>query len=82
ARDLPGPLQSAILNLSIGEASQPFGSIDEGVRVLMMCGRDDPGDDSAPSFDQLMGQMEEDRTNKRAQMYLRDLRRDAIIEYN
>jgi peptidyl-prolyl cis-trans isomerase SurA len=29
-----------------------------------------------------MGQMEEDRVNKRAQMYLRDLRRDAIIEYN
>jgi peptidyl-prolyl cis-trans isomerase SurA len=82
ARDLPGPLQSAVLNLSIGETSPPFGSIDEGVRVLMMCGRDDPGDDSAPSFDQLMGQMEEDRINKRAQMYLRDLRRDAIIEYN
>jgi peptidyl-prolyl cis-trans isomerase SurA len=26
--------------------------------------------------------MEDDRINKRAQMYLRDLRRDAIIEYN
>ena len=29
-----------------------------------------------------MSQMEEDRVNKRAQMYMRDLRRDAIIEYN
>jgi peptidyl-prolyl cis-trans isomerase SurA len=37
---------------------------------------------AGPSFDHLMGQMEEDRINKRAQMYLRDLRRDAIIEYN
>lgn len=82
ARDLPGPLQSAVLGLSIGETSPPFGSIDEGVRVLMMCGRDDPQSDSGPSFDDLMGQMEEDRINKRAQMYLRDLRRDAIIEYN
>jgi len=82
ARDLPGPLQSAVLNLAIGETSPPFGSIDEGVRVLMMCGRDDPQSDSGPSFDQLMGQMEEDRINKRAQIYLRDLRRDAIIDYN
>ena len=82
ARDLPAPLQPAVLALSQGETSPPFGSIDEGVRVLMLCGRDDAQLDSGPSFDQLMNQMEDDRINKRAQMYLRDLRRDAIIEYN
>jgi peptidyl-prolyl cis-trans isomerase SurA len=82
ARDLPGPLQDAVLKLSIGETSPPFGSIADGVRVLMLCGRDDPKADSGPSFDQLMSQMEDDRVNKRAQTYLRDLRRDAIIEYN
>lgn len=82
ARDLPGPLQSAVLELSLGETSPPFGSIAEGVRVLMLCGRDDPQSEGGPSFDQLMSQMEDDRINKRAQMYLRDLRRDAIIEYN
>lgn len=82
ARDLPGPLQEALLSLSIGETSPPFGSLDEGVRVLMLCGRDDPQSESGPSFDELMAQMEDDRVNKRAQMYLRDLRRDAIIEYN
>jgi len=82
ARDLPGPLQNAVLSLSQGETSPPFGSIDEGVRVLMLCGRDDAQLDSGPSFDKLMQQMEDDRINKRAQMYLRDLRRDAIIDYN
>ncbi|MBW8752538.1 MAG: peptidylprolyl isomerase, partial [Sphingomonadales bacterium] len=82
ARDLPGPLQEAVLKLSVGETSPPFGSIADGVRVLMLCGRDDPKADSGPSFDQLMSQMEDDRVNKRAQTYLRDLRRDAIIEYN
>jgi peptidyl-prolyl cis-trans isomerase SurA len=82
ARDLPGPLQQAVLNLSLGETSPPFGSIDDGVRVLMLCGRDDPQTTDGPSFDQLMAQMEDDRINKRAQMYLRDLRRDAVIEYN
>lgn len=82
ARDLPGPLQQAVLTLSLGETSPPFGSIEEGVRVLMLCGRDDPQSESGPSFDELMSQMEDDRVNKRAQMYLRDLRRDAIIDYN
>ena len=83
ARDLPGPLQNAVLSLNVGETSPPFGSIQDGVRVLMLCGRDDPsGSDAGPSFDQLMSQLEDDRINKRAQMYLRDLRRDAVIEYN
>ena len=82
ARDLPGPLQSALLALSLGESTPPFGSLKEGVRVLMLCGRDDPKAASGPSFDELMSQMEDDRVNKRAQMYLRDLRRDAIIDYN
>lgn len=82
ARDLPGPLQEALLSLQVGETSPPFGSIQDGVRVLMLCGRDDPQSDSAPNFEQLMAQMEDDRVNKRAQMYLRDLRRDAIIDYN
>jgi peptidyl-prolyl cis-trans isomerase SurA len=82
ARDLPGPLQEAVLTLSIGEVSPPFGSLNDGVRMLMLCGRDDPKSESGPSFDQLMSQLEDDRVNKRAQMYLRDLRRDAIIEYN
>ncbi len=82
ARDLPGPLQNAVLALSVGETSPPFGSLEEGVRVLMLCGRDDPQTAAGPSFDQLQSQMEDDRVNKRAQMYLRDLRRDAVIDYN
>lgn len=82
ARDLPGPVQNAVLQLSPGETMPPFGSLQDGVRILMLCGRDDPQADSGPSFEQLQAQMEDDRVNKRAQMYLRDLRRDAVIEYN
>ncbi|MDT0507227.1 peptidylprolyl isomerase [Novosphingobium sp. MMS21-SN21R] len=82
ARDLPGALQETLLNLPVGQTTPPFGSIDEGVRVLMLCGRDDPQVSSGPSFDELMSQIEDDRVNKRAQTYLRDLRRDAVIEYN
>ncbi len=82
ARDLPGPLQDSILGLSLGETSQPFGSIKDGVRVLMLCGRDDAKVDGGPSFEDMMGQIEDDRVQKRAQAYLRDLRRDAVIDYN
>jgi peptidyl-prolyl cis-trans isomerase SurA len=81
ARDLPGPLQQSMLDLQIGQSSPPFGTLKEGVRVLMLCGRDDPKANDGPSFDELMTQMEDERVNKRAQMYLRDLRRDAIVEY-
>lgn len=82
ARDLPSQIQTAILQLSPGETLPPFGSLQEGVRILMLCGRDDPQSASGPNFDQLMAQMEDERINKRAQMYLRDLRRDAVIDYN
>ncbi|MFN3470153.1 MAG: peptidylprolyl isomerase [Novosphingobium sp.] len=82
ARDLPGALQEVLLALPVGQTTPPFGSIEEGVRVLMLCGRDDPKVASGPSFDEMMAQIEDDRVNKRAQTYLRDLRRDAVIEYN
>ncbi len=81
-RDLPGPLQELMLNLQVGQSTPPFGSVESGVRALVLCGRDDPQDAGAPSFDQIMSQIEDERVNKRARIYLRDLRRDAIIEYN
>jgi peptidyl-prolyl cis-trans isomerase SurA len=67
ARDLPAPLQQSLLALSLGETTPPFGSVQEGIRMLMLCGRDDPKAASGPSFEELMSQMEEDRVNKRAQ---------------
>ncbi|KUR76341.1 peptidylprolyl isomerase [Novosphingobium sp. FSW06-99] len=82
ARDLPVALQQSVLKLAVGEATPPFGSVEDGVRVLLLCGRDDPKVNNGPSFEQLQEQLEDDRVNKRAQTYLRDLRRDAVIEYN
>jgi peptidyl-prolyl cis-trans isomerase SurA len=82
-RELPEALQATMLELSIGQATQPFGSLEDGVRVFMLCGRDDPqGEAAGPDRDQIARSIEDDRTNKRAQRYLRDLRRDAVIEYN
>lgn len=82
AASLPEQLRNIILQLQVGQTTPPFGSPQEGIRVLMLCGRDDPPDAGAPSFEAVMNQLEEERINKRAQRYLRDLRNDAIIEYN
>ncbi|KFG91813.1 PpiC-type peptidyl-prolyl cis-trans isomerase [Sphingobium herbicidovorans NBRC 16415] len=81
-RDLPPQLQDILLGLQVGEATPPFGSINDGVRVLVVCGRDEAGGAAAPNPDQIMAQLEEERVNKRARIYLRDLRRDAVIDYN
>ena len=81
-RDLPPQLQQIMMSLQVGQSTPPFGAVADGVRVLVICGRDDAVEGKLPSFDQVMGQMEEERVNKRARIYLRDLRRDAIIEYN
>jgi peptidyl-prolyl cis-trans isomerase SurA len=82
-RDLPPQLQEMLLGLQIGQSTPPFGSITDGVRVLILCGRDDGASAAgAPNYEQIQAQMEEERVNKRARIYLRDLRRDAVIDYN
>lgn len=80
-RDLPPQLQDIVLNLQVGQATPPFGSPQEGVRALVLCGRDDPKTAGLPGADQIREGIEEQRTNLRAQRLLRDLRRDAIVEY-
>jgi peptidyl-prolyl cis-trans isomerase SurA len=79
-RDLPPALQRLMLPMQVGQATQPFGSLDEGVRTLVMCGRDEAAE-SAPSYDDVYNQLNEERLNSRARRYLRDLRRDAVIEF-
>ena len=79
-RDLPAAMQQLILPLQVGQATVPFGSIEENVRVLVVCGRDEV-DNSAPTFDDVYSQINEERTNSRARRFLADLRRDAIIEF-
>ena len=80
-RDLPPQLQDVMLNLQVGQSTPPFGSLTDGVRALVLCGRDDPPPAAGPSFEQIQSQIEQERVNRRAQRYLRDLRRDAVIEY-
>ncbi|TFU03730.1 peptidylprolyl isomerase [Polymorphobacter arshaanensis] len=81
-KDLPPALQEMMKTLSVGQATPPFGSAKDGVRVLVLCGRDDAGVKAqSASFDEVYAQLNEERVNMRARRYLRDLRRDAVIDY-
>ena len=79
-RDLPAALQEMMLPMQVGQATQPFGSLEEGVRTLVICGRDE-ADPTAPTYDDVYNQLNEERVNMRARRYLADLRRDAVIEF-
>jgi peptidyl-prolyl cis-trans isomerase SurA len=80
-RDLPPLLQNSLLALGIGQATAPFGSMEDKISVLVLCGRDDPAPVTSVSYDQVYNQLAEARVNMRAQRYLRDLRRDAVVDY-
>jgi len=80
-RDLPPALQELLLQMQIGEVTPPFGSPTEGVRALVMCGREDPRSGSMPSIEQVRNQIEQRGVNLRAEHKMRDLRRDAVVEY-
>ncbi len=82
ARSLPGQLQSALLSMQPGQATPAFGSQEEGVRVLMLCGRQAPPQEAAQTVAQIQREIEDERVEKRAQAFLRDLRNDADIQYN
>ena len=81
-KDLPPALQDMVKTMQIGGTTPPFGSSKDGVRVLVLCGRDDaPSEVKPPSFDEVYAQMNDERVNLAARRYLRDLRRDAVIDY-
>ena len=79
-RELPPALQEMMLPMQVGQATRPFGSLEDGIRVLVICGRDEI-DPTMPTYEQVLAQMNEERVNMRARRYLRDLRRDAVIDF-
>ncbi|MGB3846750.1 peptidylprolyl isomerase [Sphingopyxis sp. YF1] len=81
-RQLPAPLQGTLINLQVGQTTQPFGAANEGVSVLVLCGRDVPNTVAEPNIEEIENRLLEEKVNKRAQRYLRDLRRDAVIDFS
>ncbi|MEO9132272.1 MAG: peptidylprolyl isomerase, partial [Sphingomonas sp.] len=79
-RVLPAKLQEMVLAMQIGQATPWFGTPEDGVRTLVLCGRDDAPPPEMQA-EQVQDKMTQERVNLRAQAVLRDLRRDAVIEY-
>jgi peptidyl-prolyl cis-trans isomerase SurA len=78
-RDL-GPALAANLDvLAEGVPGEPVAAQD-GVRVFFLCGRRQP-DIRPPDFDTVFARLQEQRLTMMARRYLRDLRRDAIVDY-
>ncbi|MEX0298258.1 MAG: peptidylprolyl isomerase [Kordiimonas sp.] len=78
-RDLRGETRTAVEPLQVGQATQIL-KMDDGMRVLIVCGRQEP-QVQEPDFDLIMQQLEQQRLSMMGRRYLRDLRRDAIIDY-
>jgi peptidyl-prolyl cis-trans isomerase SurA len=78
-RDLPEGLHKQLEGLKIGQSTEPFGTAKDA-RVLVLCGRDDPLE-AEPNYDEVYAQLNEQRVGMMARRYLRDLRRDAVVDY-
>ena len=77
--DLQPGLRQAVADLDVGEASDPI-QIGGDFRVLVVCGKTEP-EIREPSFAEIEDFLSNQKLSMMARRYLRDLRRDAIIDY-
>lgn len=78
-RDLGRQMRPILQNLRIGEPSRPV-TMPDGLRVFFVCGRDKP-EVEMPTYDDIAERLESQHLAMIARRYLRDLRRNAIIDY-
>lgn len=78
-RDLTNEFRAQVENLQIGQTTGVLDS-EDGKRVLIMCDRQEPVVQE-PDFDSVFNQLEQQRLSMMARRYLRDIRRDAIVDY-
>lgn len=71
-------LRKAVQSLKVNGMSDIV-MLEDGDRIFFLCDKTEP-QIQEPDFDQIAGQMEEQRLAMRARRHLRDLRRDAIID--
>lgn len=78
-RDLQGEIRNVVADLGERQAS-PIQEMEDGHRVLVACAVQEP-QVQEPDFDMIYNQVEQQRLSMMGRRYLRDLRRDAIIDY-
>lgn len=75
---LPRPLRPIALSQPVGKLSTPI-PYEGGIRLYMVCEREDPTGE--PNRDDVRNQLANARIEQGARRLLRDLRRDAVVEY-
>jgi len=76
--NLPEKYQKLVVNLQSGDASEPY--LDKGIyRIFIVCKRQDAQKQS-DSEDAIRQQIGNKRIEARADRYLKDLRREAVVE--
>lgn len=78
-RDLPGGLRALLETLEIGVPSRPA-RMEDGFRIFFVCDRTLP-EITKPRFEDIIDQLERQKLATMGRRYLRDLRRDAIVDY-
>lgn len=78
-RDLQGTIRNSVQTLEIGQATDII-ELEDGLRVLILCDKVEPTVQE-PDFDEVYNQIEQQRLSMMARRYLRDIRRDAIVDY-
>jgi len=77
-RDLNPTIRPAVLNLKVGQASEPLQS-DTGITLVMVCERKEPAV-QMPSREQISENLTRQRLDLIARRFLSDLRRQAFID--
>lgn len=77
-KDLPEEFQGAVKDLLAGDVSEPVRT-SVGVHILVVCSRSNP-QSNEPTRESVRSQLVERRLQMMARRYIRDLRRDALVE--
>lgn len=77
--ELPFPIVNAVDGIEVGRASKVVVA-SQSMRVFIVCDRKEP-EVSLPDFDAVEQQLTRQRLSLLARRYMRDLRRDAIVDY-
>ncbi|MDP6066462.1 MAG: peptidylprolyl isomerase [Alphaproteobacteria bacterium] len=77
--ELPDRFRTVVSGLAVGQASPPLRTPD-GLHVLVICARTEPKA-ALPDRDTIIDRIGRRRLTMMSRRYLRDLRRDAVVEY-
>lgn len=77
--DMPPNIQELLVELEVGKATAPIKE-EEGFRVLILCDKK-VQELRMPDYDSVQNSLTQQRVGLIARRHLRDLRRDAIIDY-